>query len=62
VNLVLFRIKGKKQENLNTNKIYKQAIFFQHGFLESCDSWICNHEKYCLPIVFVERGFDVVRI
>jgi len=58
----LFRVKGKKQENIAAKTIFKQAVYFQHGFLDSSDSWVCNHEKYNLPIIFVERGFDVVQI
>lgn len=61
VNLVVYRIKGKKSENLDLKEIKKQAIYLQHSFLDSCDAFMSNYEKYCLPIIFCERGYDVVK-
>ena len=39
----------------------KQAVFMQHGILDSSDGWACNHEKYCIPFILCNKGFDVVK-
>jgi len=49
---------GKKNETLTEKK---QAVFMQHGILDSSDGWACNHEKYCIPFILCNKGFDVVK-
>jgi len=55
--LEIFRIIGKCNQITIERK---QAVFFQHGLLDSCDAWICNYEKYSLPFIMTNKGFDVV--
>lgn len=55
--LEIYRILGK----LNKPKSDKnQAVFFQHGLLDSSDAWICNYERYSIPFILCNKGFDVV--
>lgn len=62
--LQLFRIHGyvNERDNIDIDNINKQAIYFQHGFLDSSDGWVCNYEKYCIPFIMCKKGFDVVSI
>lgn len=46
-------------EKISSKTKFKQAVYFQHGLLDSSDGWICNYEKNCLPFIMLKRGFDV---
>jgi len=47
---------------MNQKKTEKtQAVFLQHGLLDSSDAWICNYEKYSIPFILSNKSFDVVK-
>jgi lysosomal acid lipase/cholesteryl ester hydrolase len=48
-----------EKASINSKPKSKQAVYFQHGLLDSSDGWICNYEKNCLPFIMLKRGFDV---
>ena len=35
------------------------VVYFQHGFLDSSDSFIANDENKTLAFIFANRGYDV---
>lgn len=55
--LKIYRIYGAKNTTVNLNS--KKVVLLQHGFLDSSDSWISNHEKMALPFMLANLGYDV---
>jgi hypothetical protein len=58
--LEIHRIPAVQGNKINRAK--NKCVFFQHGLLDSSESWVCNSEKNCLPFILWKKGFDVVRI
>ncbi len=43
----------------NSNKDGKGVVFFQHGFLTSCESFVARGPGKALPYTLVDAGYDV---
>lgn len=44
---------------LNKNCNRKKPILIQHGVADSSDSYFCNSEDKCIPLVLAKKGYDV---
>lgn len=46
--------------NAGPNSVRKRVVYLHHGLLMNSEVWVClTDAQRCLPIVLVERGFDV---
>lgn len=63
--LGVHRLAWKKGEedarvNCGPGSIQKRVVYLHHGLLMNSEVWVCQTDpKRSLPIVLVERGFDV---
>lgn len=59
--LKLFRIPGPKNTSLKSFKFdpNRKVVLFQHGLLDSSDSWVGNYEKFAAPFILANKGYDV---